>query len=60
VPARLAAALLALLHDGPQRVRQLEAFAKLDEIMEIASARPSRKAAEIVLAAARGARHARA
>jgi lipid-A-disaccharide synthase len=53
VPERLAAALLPLLRDGPERARQLEAFEKLDEIMEIATARPSRKAAEIVLAAAR-------
>ena len=31
----------------------LEAFARLDQIMEIATAQPSRRAAEIVLAAAR-------
>ena len=59
VPARLADALLPLLRDGSQRQRQLDAFAKLDEIMGIATARPSRKAAEIVLGAASGARHAR-
>ena len=59
VPERLADALLPLLRDGSQRQRQLDAFAKLDEIMGIATARPSRKAAEIVLAAASGARHAR-
>jgi lipid-A-disaccharide synthase len=53
VPERLAASLLPLLCDGPERARQLEAFEKLDEIMEIATARPSRNAAEIVLAAAR-------
>jgi lipid-A-disaccharide synthase len=53
VPERLAAALLPLLSDGPERRRQLEAFGRLDEIMEIATAQPSRKAAEIVLAAAR-------
>ena len=54
VPERLAAALFPLLCDGPERRRQLEAFARLDQIMEIATAQPSRRAAEIVLAAARG------
>ena len=58
VPERLAAALLPLLGDGSERRRQLEAFGRLDQIMELATARPSRKAAEIVLAAARGTRHA--
>jgi lipid-A-disaccharide synthase len=53
VPERLAAALVPLLADGPERRRQLEAFGRLDEIMEIATAQPSRRAAEIVLAAAR-------
>ena len=53
-PERLADALVPLLRDGPERTRQLEAFGRLDEIMEIATARPSRNAAEIVLAAARG------
>jgi lipid-A-disaccharide synthase len=59
-PERLAAALAPLLADGPERQRQLEAFARLDAVMEIASARPSRRAAEVVLAAARSGRHARA
>ena len=58
VPERLAAALLPLLRDGPERQRQLDAFGRLDEIMEIATVLPSRKAAEIVLAAARGRRDA--
>ena len=53
VPERLAAALFPLLAEGPERGRQLEAFGRLDEIMEIATAQPSRRAAEIVLAAAR-------
>jgi lipid-A-disaccharide synthase len=53
VPERLAAALFPLLSEGPERRRQLEAFARLDQIMEIATAQPSRRAAEIVLAAAR-------
>ena len=59
-PERLASALLPLLSDTPERKRQLEAFARLDDIMEIASARPSRRAAEIVLAMAQRGRHARA
>jgi lipid-A-disaccharide synthase len=54
VPERLAEALLPLLGSGPERKRQLDAFGRLDEIMELATARPSRRAAEIVLAAARG------
>jgi lipid-A-disaccharide synthase len=53
VPERLAAALYPLLSEGPERRRQLEAFGRLDQIMEIATAQPSRRAAEIVLAAAR-------
>jgi len=53
VPERLAAALVPLLADGPERRRQLEAFGRLDGTMEIATAQPSRRAAEIVLAAAR-------
>jgi lipid-A-disaccharide synthase len=53
VPERLAAALFPLLCEGPERRRQLEAFGRLDQIMEIATAQPSRRAAEIVLAAAR-------
>ena len=53
VPERLAAALVPLLADGPERRHQLEAFGRLDGIMEIATAQPSRRAAEIVLAAAR-------
>jgi len=59
VPERLAATLVPLLADGPERRRQLEAFARLDQVMELASARPSRRAAEIVLAAALSTRHAR-
>jgi lipid-A-disaccharide synthase len=51
--AQLAHALLQLLPDTPQRRRQIEAFARLDTIMEIGSAAPSIKAAEIVLNVAR-------
>jgi lipid-A-disaccharide synthase len=45
----LAGALAPLLTDGPERRRQTEAFARLDEIMEIGRASPSSRAAEIVL-----------
>jgi lipid-A-disaccharide synthase len=45
----LADALEPLLRDTPQRQRQLQAFAKLDAIMEIGSAVPSQRAAEVVL-----------
>jgi lipid-A-disaccharide synthase len=48
----LAAALLPLLSDTPERRRQIEAFARLDTIMEIGSAVPSERAADIVLAQA--------
>jgi lipid-A-disaccharide synthase len=46
---RLAAILASLLREGPDRARQLEAFGTLDRIMEIGTARPSLKAADIVL-----------
>lgn len=49
----LANALAPLLSDGPARQRQLEAFARLDTIMEIGKASPSGRAAEIVLSFAR-------
>jgi lipid-A-disaccharide synthase len=49
-PAKLAGALAPLLTDSPERRRQTEAFARLDKIMEIGSASPSRRAAQIVLA----------
>jgi lipid-A-disaccharide synthase len=48
-PERLAAALLPLLSDTPQRQRQIEAFGRLDAIMAIGSEAPSDKAAAIVL-----------
>jgi lipid-A-disaccharide synthase len=50
---KLAAATLDVLRDGPQRRRQLDAFNRLDEVMEIKTARPSERAADIVLALAR-------
>jgi lipid-A-disaccharide synthase len=49
---KLSAALLPLFGDTPQRRQQLEAFARLDTIMEIGSTSPSERAAEIVLEAA--------
>jgi lipid-A-disaccharide synthase len=45
----LTRALLPLLSDTPERRRQLEAFARLDAVMEIGVAHPSARAAEIVL-----------
>ncbi len=48
-PERLAAALLPLLKEGPERQRQVEAFARLDAIMEIGQRAPAVRAAETVL-----------
>jgi lipid-A-disaccharide synthase len=48
-PQKLAQALLPLLRDTPARRAQLEAFARLDAIMEIGAASPSARAADIVL-----------
>jgi lipid-A-disaccharide synthase len=50
---RLAKALLPLLSDTPERRRQVEAFARLDGIMEIGKAVPSDRAASVVLDCAR-------
>ena len=50
-PQRLAAALLPLMADTPDRQRQVEAFARLDGIMEIGQAAPSDRAAAVVLEA---------
>ncbi len=52
--ARLADALLPLLVDGPERRRQVEAFARLDAIMEIGSRVPAARAADIVVDVATG------
>jgi lipid-A-disaccharide synthase len=46
----LSSALAPLLRDTPERRRQIEAFARLDEIMQIGKALPSARAAELVLA----------
>jgi lipid-A-disaccharide synthase len=47
---KLSAALLPLLGDTEERRRQTQAFARLDEIMQIGRASPSTRAAELVLA----------
>ncbi len=47
-PERLAAALAPLMTDSPERRAQIEAFARLDELMEIGKAEPAKRAAEIV------------
>jgi lipid-A-disaccharide synthase len=52
-PEKLADALVPLVYDTPERRRQAEAFARLDEIMAIGEAKPSSKAAAIVLDLAR-------
>ena len=49
-PDRLATALVPLLADTPERRRQLEAFARLDAIMDLRSEPPSVRAARAVLA----------
>jgi len=55
-PEKLAAALLPLLSDTPERRRQVEAFARLDEIMALGATSPSAKAAAIVIDFARSGR----
>jgi lipid-A-disaccharide synthase len=51
-PERLSAALLPLLQESPERRRQVEAFARLDGLMQIGRAQPAQRAAEIVEAVA--------
>jgi lipid-A-disaccharide synthase len=46
---QLADALVPLLSNTPQRLRQIEAFQRLDAIMAIGTALPSTKAAAFVL-----------
>ena len=45
----LAPALQAILNDTSQRSRQLEAFAKLDQIMNTGALSPSEAAADVVI-----------
>jgi lipid-A-disaccharide synthase len=52
-PERLADALIPLLSDTPARRGQCDAFARLDAIMQIGEAVPSRRAASIVCGLAR-------
>jgi lipid-A-disaccharide synthase len=51
-PERLAEALAVLLGDTPERRRQVEAFERLDEIMQIGKIFPEERAADIVIACA--------
>jgi len=53
-PDRLAAALVPLLRDTPERRRQLEAFARLERIMDLSAEPPSVRAARAVLAVIEG------
>jgi lipid-A-disaccharide synthase len=48
-PLNLADGLVPLLGDTPARRRQVDAFARLDEVMEIGQGVPSRRAADVVL-----------
>jgi lipid-A-disaccharide synthase len=48
-PQRMAAALAPLLGNTAERALQVEAFRRLDTIMEMETARPSDRAADIVL-----------
>jgi lipid-A-disaccharide synthase len=48
-PDRIAAGLVPLLGDTPERRRQLDAFARLDTIMDLAAEPPSARAAHAVL-----------
>lgn len=51
--ANIVEAAMPLLRDGPERTRQVDAFRRLDGIMEIGRAVPSERAADIVLEYAR-------
>jgi lipid-A-disaccharide synthase len=48
-PPQLAQTLMQLIADTPERRKQVEAFGRLDEIMEIGGTSPSARAAAIVL-----------
>jgi lipid-A-disaccharide synthase len=49
-PERLCEALIAVMDDTAERRRQVEAFARLDDIMQIGAHAPASRAADIVLA----------
>lgn len=53
-PAKLAQAVLPLLSDTPQRRRQVDAFARLNRLMEIGRESPSDRAASLVIDCTRG------
>jgi lipid-A-disaccharide synthase len=50
-PGRLAAAVSDILDDGPSRQQQIEAFARLDAIMETGGRTPRQRAADVAEAA---------
>jgi lipid-A-disaccharide synthase len=52
-PERLARELSRLVADTPERRRQVEGLARIDRAMDIGAARPSVRAAEVVLEVAR-------
>ena len=49
-PPNLSRALRDVLEESPLRLRQVEAFARIDAIMSTGNATPSARAADIVLA----------
>jgi lipid-A-disaccharide synthase len=55
-PEKLAQALREVLGDSALRRKQLEAFAKIDQIMSTGNQQPSARAADIVLATMQKAR----
>ena len=57
-PDRLAAALLPLLSETPERARQVEAFRRLDGLMTLGAETPSGRAADIVIERAGASHHA--
>jgi lipid-A-disaccharide synthase len=61
-PEKLAAGLLPLLVDSPERTRQLAAFSRLDSIMQTGGEPPAARAADVVIQVierASGGHHAR-
>ena len=52
-PENLAGALLPLLQDTPERTRQLTAFDEIERRMRLTEGTPSRRAADVVIAAMR-------
>jgi lipid-A-disaccharide synthase len=52
-PEQLSATLLTVLDDGPARQAQLDAFKRLDAVMETGSRTPRERAADVVMTALR-------